>query len=267
MGIVAKQKDTIEYLQAQGICVPHCFTTRLGGVSTGHLASLNIGIHRGDDPENVAENYRILEALLGIRTEDFVVTRQTHSDIVRMVNRADRGNALIDGASPECDGLITNEPGVALVVFTADCTPILLHDPVTGAVGAVHAGWRGTAAGIAARAVEAMMENYGCGPEDIRAAIGPNIGQCCFETDEDVPQAMVAALGTDAQASIRKAGSKYYVNLKELNALWLRRMGVAHIEISSDCTACQPQRFWSHRVTGGQRGSQGAVIVCKGGCL
>ena len=267
MAIVTKQKDTIEYLQAEGLCVPHCFTTRLGGVSTGHLSSLNIGIHRGDTPENVAENYRILGDLLGITTENFVVTRQTHSDIIRKVGRSDRGNALLSGASPECDGLITNEPGVALVVFTADCTPILLHDPKTGAVGAVHAGWRGTAAGIAAKAVDAMVENYGCNPEDICAAIGPNIGQCCFETGEDVPLAMTAALGSDAQDSIRKAGSKYYVNLKELNALWLRRTGVAHIEISSDCTACQPHRFWSHRITGGLRGSQGAVILCKGGCL
>ena len=267
MGIITRQKDTIEYLQAQGICVPHCFTTRLGGVSTGYLSSLNIGIHRGDDPKNVAENYRILAGLLGIATEDFVVTRQTHSDIVRKVGRAHRGNALIDGASPECDALITNEPGVALVVFTADCTPILLHDPKTGAVGAVHAGWRGTAAGIGAKTVAVMAESYGCDPEDICAAIGPNIGPCCFETDEDVPLAMTAALGSEAEASIRKVGAKYYVNLKELNALWLRRMGVAHIEISSDCTACQPNRYWSHRITGALRGSQGAVIVCKGGCL
>jgi len=267
MAIVTKQKDTIEYLQAEGISAPHCFTTRLGGVSTGHLASLNIGIHRGDRPENVAENFGILAGLLGITTEDFVVTRQTHSDIVRKVGRNHRGNALIDGASPECDALITNESGVALVIFTADCTPILLHDPKTGAVGAVHAGWRGTAAGIAAKTVKAMVESYGCKPEDIRTAIGPNIGPCCFETDEDVPQAMLAALGSDAQACIRKSGAKYYVNLKELNALWLRRAGISHIEISSDCTACQPHRYWSHRITGGLRGSQGAVIVCKGGRL
>jgi YfiH family protein len=163
---------------------------------------------------------------------------------------------------PECDGIVTNDPGVALVIFTADCTPLLFHDPVTGAVGAAHAGWRGTAADIGGKTVKTMVDAFGCDPQNIRAAIGPNIGQCCFETDADVPEAMIDALGEEAKAHIRQAGHKYYVNLKEINACFLRRAGVEHIEISTDCTACQPDRFWSHRVTRGQRGSQGAVIVC-----
>ena len=263
MAIISVTTGKMEYLTAEGIGVPHCFTTRLGGVSTGHLASLNIGIHRGDAPENVAENVRILADALGIRPEDLVCTRQTHSDIVRKVGRADGGVFLVDGASPECDALVTDEPGTALVIFTADCTPILLHDPVTGAVGAAHAGWRGTAAQIAAKTVQAMVTHYGCRLEDIRAAIGPNIGPCCFETDADVPEAMLAAFGQAAEHAIRKAGEKYYVNLKELNALSLCRAGVQKIEISAECTACSPDRFWSHRVTRGLRGSQGAIIVCK----
>ena len=152
---------------------------------------------------------------------------------------------------------------MALVIFTADCTPILFHDPVTGAVGAAHAGWKGTALGIAAKTVEAMVREFGCDPKNIRAAIGPNISACCFETDRDVPDAMIAALGEDAKPFIRPKGNKYYVNLKEINALWLRRSGVTEIEISDACTACQCDRFWSHRVTRGQRGSQGAIIVCK----
>ena len=265
MSIVTNRIGTIEYLTAEAIRVPHCFTTRYGGVSTGHLSSLNLGMHRGDAPENVAANYRILADTLGICADDFVVTKQTHSDIVRKVDSRDRGKCLIEGAAPECDALITNTPGLALVVFTADCTPILLHDPVTGAVGAVHAGWRGTAAGLAAKTVSAMVECFGCHPEDIHAAIGPNIAQCCFETDSDVPEAMVKALGDDALPMIRKSGDKYYVNLKALNALHLKNAGVSTIDISTDCTACQNQRFWSHRITGGMRGSQGAVIVCKEG--
>ena len=152
---------------------------------------------------------------------------------------------------------------MGLTVFTADCTPILLHDPVTGAVGAVHAGWRGTAAAIAEKTVKAMAEAYGCEPKNIRAAIGPNIAQCCFQTDRDVPDAMTAALGDTALPFIRQVGVKYYVNLKEINALFLRRAGVSHIEISQDCTACSHHRFWSHRVTRGERGSQGAIIICK----
>jgi YfiH family protein len=164
---------------------------------------------------------------------------------------------------PECDGLVTNTPGLALVVFTADCTPILLHDPVTGAVGAVHAGWRGTALDIAGKAVRTMMDAFGCKPENIRSAIGPNIGFCCFETDAEVPEAMVKTFGSDVEDYIRPAGEKYYVNLKEINRYALRRAGVTQTEISPDCTVCSHQRFWSHRVTRGLRGSQGAVILCK----
>lgn len=266
MAVITKKQGKLEYLAAEGITAPHCFTTRLGGVSEGYLSSLNIGIHRGDDPKNVEENFRILADILGITNEDFVLTRQIHSDIVVKVGRKDRGKLMVENAAAECDALITAEPGVALVVFTADCTPILLHDPVTGAVGAAHAGWKGTALGIAAKTVEAMVREFGCRPEDIRGAIGPNIGPCCFETDGDVPDAMVAALGDEGKKWIRPQGKKYYVNLKEINAHWLRRAGVAHIEISQACTACQPDVFWSHRVTRGERGSQGAIIVCKEAC-
>lgn len=265
MPIITIKNGPLEYLAAEGIAVPHGFTTRFGGVSTGHLASLNIGVHRGDDPENVAENYRRLGAALGFGGEDLVLTRQTHSDIVRTVGRADAGKGLTQDAWPECDGLITNTPGLALAVFTADCTPILLHDPVTGAVGAVHAGWRGTAADIAGKAVRAMAKEFGCDPADIRAAIGPNIGACCFATDADVPEAMVEALGRGALTFIRSHGGKYYVDLKKINARFLQNAGVRHVEISDACTACQPDRFWSHRVTQGRRGSQGAIIVCKEG--
>ena len=253
-------------MTAEGISVPHCFTTRLGGVSKGYLSSLNIGLHRGDNPENVRQNFQILAAALDIVPEDFVLTKQIHSDIVRKVGRADRGQHMVEGASPECDALITNEPGVALVIFTADCTPILLCDPVTGAVGAAHAGWRGTAMGIAAKTVEAMVREFGCDPGNIRAAIGPNISFCCFETDRDVPDAMVEALGEKVKPFICPNGDKYYVNLKEINALWLHQAGVENIEISDACTVCQSDRFWSHRVTRGERGSQGAVIVCKEAC-
>ena len=262
MSVTTVKKDNLECLTAEGIGVPHCFTTRFGGVSTGHLSSMNIGIHRGDDPRNVEENYRIVANALGFSMDKLVATRQTHSDIVLHVGKEQWGNCLADTAQ-ESDAIITNEPGTALVVYTADCTPILLWDPVTGAVGAAHAGWRGTAADIAGKTVRAMEQAFGCDPKNIRAAIGPNIGPCCFETHGDVPQAMLEALGEGAKDCIRPAGEKYYVNLKELNARFLRRAGVQHIEISTDCTCCRPDRFWSHRYTGGLRGSQGAIIVCK----
>lgn len=264
MAMVTTSIGALTYTAAERIPVPHCFTTRLGGVSTGHLASMNIGTSRGDSRENVLENYRILGAAVGFAPEDLVLTHQTHTDTILRVGREQRGAGLFTPKLPECDGLITDCPGVGLVVFTADCTPVLLYDPVTGAVGAAHAGWRGTAAGTAAKTVEAMVDAYGCRRENIRGAIGPNIGPCCFETDRDVPDAMCAALGDAAQAHIHRVDDKYYVNLKALNALWLRRAGVVDLEISAHCTACQPDRYWSHRRMGASRGSQGAIIVCKG---
>ena len=265
MAVITKKQGQLEYEVAQGIAVPHCFTTRLGGVSQGHLASMNIGVRRGDDPANVAENFRILGEAVGFSLADLVSTRQTHSDIIWQVGHAQRGTAITLNSSPECDALITNEPGTGLVIYTADCTPLLLWDSVTGAVGAAHAGWRGTAADIGGKTVRAMVDAYGCDPANIHAAIGPNIGFCHFETDGDVPEALRAAYGAEADAFIRATGEKYYVNLKEINALALRRAGVRHIEISESCTMCRPDRFWSHRITGSQRGSQGAIILCKEG--
>ena len=263
--VITQKQGTLEYLTAEGIAAPHAFTTRFGGVSTGALSSMNLAIKLDETDENVTRNFEILGGALGFGIEDLVLTRQTHSDIVRVVNRSDCSGCF-HRDYPECDALVTNDPGVALVVFTADCTPILLHDPITGAVGAAHAGWRGTASAIAAKTAQAMCREFGCKTENIRAAIGPNIGFCHFETDGDVPEAMIAAFGDEVRPFIRKAGEKYYVNLKEINALILRRAGVRHIEISEDCTMCQPDRFWSHRVTGGNRGSQGAIIVCKEAC-
>ena len=262
MALNIVKKGSLEYLTALDFDIPHAFTTRLGGVSDGAFASLNIAMHRGDSDENVKRNYEILADALDFDPNNLVLTRQTHSDIVRIVTKSD-AQGLDHRNYPECDALITNDAGCALVVFTADCTPILLYDPITGGIGAAHAGWRGTAADIAGKTVRKMVSEFGCKPENIRAAIGPNIGACCFETDSDVPDAIIAEFGADAESFIRKTGEKYRVDLKSVNALALRRAGVENIEISEDCTMCAPDRFWSRRVTGVNRGSQGAIIVCK----
>ena len=262
MSVINKKIGSLEILTAENISVPHGFTTRLGGVSQAHLSSLNLGFHRGDDPQNVEQNYKILANALDFEYENLVLTRQVHSDIVRCVTKADAAG-IDHHAYPECDALITNDPGTALVVFTADCTPILLHDPIAGAVGAVHAGWRGTAADIAGKTVRAMVRSFGCDPKNIRAAIGPNISQCCFATDADVPHALVGAYGKAALQHIRKENGKYYPDLKAINALSLQEAGVTDITVSTECTMCRHHRFWSHRITGGNRGSQGAIIVCK----
>ena len=262
MPIETKIVNQLEFLTAGGISVPHGFTTRRGGVSTGTQASLNLAYGRGDTMENVVENLRRLGRALGFDPERCVMTRQTHSDIVRVVTDRDcRGFCHKD--YPECDALVTNTPEVTLLVFTADCTPMLFFDPVTGAVGAAHAGWRGTAQKIGAKTVKAMVDAFGCKPENIRAAIGPNIGLCHFETDDDVPRAMLASYGEEVRAYIEKRGDKYHLDLKAINALSLRQAGVSRIEISDACTYCQCGRFWSHRASHGRRGSQGAVITCK----
>ena len=232
--IRTQKYETLQYLTADGITVPHGFTTRLGGVSTGTQSSLNLAVGRGDSLENVEENLRRLGRAVGFDTEKLVMTLQIHSDIVRVVTEKDH-IGLCHRDYPKCDALVTNTPGVALLVFTADCTPLLFFDPVTGAVGAAHAGWRGTAQAIGAKVVH----------------------------DHDVPDAMRAAFGPEVDAYIEKRGEKYHLDLKQINAMVLRRCGVEHIDLSRDCTVCSCDRFWSHRATGGERGSQGAVIVCQ----
>ena len=131
MSVITQKIGQLEYLTAQGIGTPHCFTTRFGGVSTGIFDSMNIAVKEGESEENVRKNLSILGDALGFSLEDIIATRQTHSDIVRVVTRADhRGPFHRD--YPECDGLVTNDPGIALLVYTADCTPLLFHDPVRG---------------------------------------------------------------------------------------------------------------------------------------
>ncbi len=264
MPVTIQKYNSLHCLTADSIAVPHGFTTRLGGVSTGCFSSLNVAFREGDTWENVRQNLQLLADGLGFDLENLICTHQTHSDTVRVVGMADR-RGCFHRDYPDCDALVTQEPGVALMVYTADCTPILLWDPVTGAVGAAHAGWRGTAADIAGKTVAAMVNAFRCDPGNIRAAIGPNIGACCFETHREVPDAMRCAFGAAVEPWIRPAGDKYYVNLKEINAHALRRAGVKSIELSTHCTMCDPSLFWSHRITGGARGSQGAIIVCKEG--
>ena len=255
------QKGSLEYLTADALeGSVHCFTTRYGGVSTGQFSTLNLGTSRGDKFENVVENYRILGAAVGFRPEDVVHTWQEHTDTILRVGKADCGKGLFRNQPEVCDGLITDEPGVALVCFAADCTPVLLFDPVKNVAAAVHAGWRGTANGIARKAVEKMIAEFGSRPEDICAAIGPCIGRCCFEVGPEVPAAMREALGMDAEAAIEPHGEKAHVDLKLLNTIWLQKAGVQTIDVSPDCTMCSPDLFWSHRVAGGRRGSQAAII-------
>lgn len=242
----------------------HGFSTRLGGVSPAPMDSLNLGANRGDDPANVRENFSRFCAAVGTDVNALVKNHQIHSTTVRPVTRDD---TMADPSAPglfEADGLITRQPGVCLTIFSGDCIPILLYDPVGRCAAAVHAGWRGTAAGAAARTAEAMIRDYGCRAEDILAAIGPGIGPCCFETHRDVPDGLRAGLGSESEPFIRPLSKpgKFSVDLKGANAHFLLRTGLApeHIAICFACTACNLDVFWSHRVQGSQRGSMAAMI-------
>lgn len=267
MGFYELREGELLCYKSDNLEADHGFTTRLGGVSTGFLASMNLGIRRGDTPENIQKNYEILGKALGFAPEKSVFSVQVHGDVIRTVTERDWGKGLITNTDYECDGLITNVPGTALFVFSADCGTLLYHDPVTGAVGACHAGWRGTALGIARKTAEAMVKTYGCDPKNIRVALGPCISKCCFETDSDVPEAMLAALGEEANAFIEKNGEKYHVDLKGINKSFVMQAGISeeNIDVTELCTACQPDIFWSHRRHGQERGSIGAVIVAGEG--
>ena len=259
-GITLRTSDALAHP-----AIAHGFSTRLGGVSPAPWDSLNLDDRRGDDLANVQENFRRLCAALDVDVQRIVLSRQVHRDDVRTVTATDCGKGLWTPRDYDsADALITDVPHIPLVVFSADCNVILLHDPVRRAIGAAHAGWRGTALGIAAKTVRTMADAYGCDPADIRAAVGPAIGQCCFETDGDVPAALRDALGADAEPFIDWNGRKYHIDLKAVNALWLQRVGVPSIDVCPDCTYCLSDLYWSHRRTGLSRGEQAAVICLKG---
>lgn len=251
------------YMSAPTIPYNHCFTSRLGGVSGGYLESLNLGENRGDDEENVRENYRRVLEAMGLPRQNLCFTKQVHGREVRVVTDADR-RELFTPFKYEADGIVTNVPGLPLICFTADCVPVLLCDVEAGVAAAVHCGWRSTVADILGAAVDKMI-GLGALPESICAAIGPAIDMCCFETGPEVPEGIDRLLGENAEGTYFPVGDegKYMVDLKEANRRRLLALGVPErsISVSDECTFCNSDRYWSHRKTGGERGSQAAVIV------
>ena len=257
-----KNIDGLRLMTSEKITVRHAFTTRYGGVSQGIYESLNLHAGLSDDPAAVAENYARVRRALAL-TGTIAKTRQVHGDHVRFVSseetQAADGDTL---AFDETDALVTDAGNLALFVFTADCVPVLLHDPMRGIVGAVHSGWRGTALDIVSRTVETMSA-HGALPENISAAVGPSIGTCCFETDADVPEAMRALPGIDADAFIETRGAKFHVDLRGIIRARLLLLGIAseNIDLSEECTVCNSDKYWSHRKSPGKRGAQAAVIA------
>ena len=244
--------------------VAHGFSTRLGGVSPAPWDSLNLGANRGDQPANVEENFRRFCAAIGTDPEAVVKNKQVHSTHIRAVTAKDVIGSLSDPGTFEADGMVTDQEGLCLTVFSGDCIPILLYDPVARCIGAVHAGWRGAAGGIAAQAAMAMQINFHSKPEDIRAAIGPGIGPCCFETHCDVTDALRTQMGQAAESCIRPlyGTDRFQVDLKGVNTCWLLTAGLTpgNISLCPACTGCDREHFWSHRMQGNARGTMAAMI-------
>ncbi len=255
----------LEFITSEKIKTPHAFSTRLGGVSQGYLASLNLGHSRGDEPERVLENWRRFGAAVGIPTETFVYGQQVHGNHVRVVGPADCRASFAPETWEPADGYVTNVPGVPLVIFTADCVPVLLHEPEAGVIGALHCGWRSTVADIQGAALEKMTA-LGAMAEKVCAAVGPAIGVCCFETGPEIPEAIDAFLSGDSRGLYRPeegVPGKYMVDLKQAVKRRFLQLGLReeNIEISPECTMCHPERYWSHRYTKGVRGSQANIIM------
>ena len=254
---------------------PHAFSTRTGGVSSlDSTKYLNLGFGRGDDDKTVMKNLEIFANATGFIKESIVSMPQTHSIEVLEVDETFCGMGYFkrDFDAYEhkfADGYVTNKKGITLGVKTADCVPILLEGRSDNgeviAVGAVHAGWRGTVGGIQKNAVEKLVSLYGVKPQNIYACIGPCIHKCCFEVGEDVYEA-VKALGEDFADDFCKARSnvdgKYLCDLVGINRRMLENVGVPcdNIDVIDECTYCTPEKYYSHRYSGGNRGTMLSVI-------
>lgn len=266
--MTAHNKDGVVYYTFPAFdAVPfvrHGFSTRLGGVSTGTFDSMNLSFTRGDDPQAVRENFDRFCRAIGVDSENAVVSAQEHHTVIYNVTASDRGRGVTrERGYADIDGLITDEPNIPLFTQYADCVPLFFVDPVRRVVGTSHAGWRGTAAEIGAVTVERMRTDYGCRPEDILAAIAPSIGPCCFEVDAPVIEAFEKLDVYDDGCFTRVNEEKVRINLWEVNRRSLLKVGVqaTHITVTDLCTKCHPDVFWSHRVTGGKRGSLAACIA------
>lgn len=249
----------------RGLGVRHGFSTRLGGVSEGCFATMNLGFRRGDSEENVRENYRRICAAIGIQAEDLVFTDQVHKIHIRIACAQDKGKGYRrERDYREIDGQITNEENLPLLVFAADCVPLYLVDPVRRAIGLVHSGWRGTAAGIGAAAVRRMSEVYGSDPKDITAVIGPSIGPDHYEVGAEVRGAFEAYYtGEQLEACFCPSGpDRYLLDLWTANRIVLTRAGLSaeHVIVSGACTWSLPELFFSHRRDGSSRGSMAAFL-------
>ncbi len=267
---VQREKNGIVYLVYPGLeetdCVRHLFSTRLGGVSEGHLGTMNLSFSRGDKEEHVRENFQRISGILECDPADFVFSHQTHTANVRIVGSLDRGKGLVNPLDySDVDGLVTNQEGLVLSTFYADCVPLFFVDPYARVIGLSHAGWRGTIGRIGARTIE-KMEELGADRKRIRAAIGPSICADCYEIGEDVAEPFRKEFAAYEDLILqKKEGGKFRLDLWKCNEIVLKEAGILaeNLEITDLCTCCNPELLFSHRASKGRRGNLGAFLMLK----
>jgi YfiH family protein len=265
------KKGELEYfkfsnLEKHSDMVEHCFTTRKGGVSKGEYSSLNLGLKKKDSCKNVEQNFAIICNAINIDLANLVLSDQIHSNNVRVVSEKDRGKGiLIESDIRNCDGLVTNARNVALVTFYADCVPIFLFDPKNKVIGLAHSGWKGTLEQIAAKTANVMIEEFNCNPGNIISAIGPSIGQCCFEVGNEVKDQFINKLDWSRDFCIKKDEEKSFIDLQGIIKHTLIDCGfkIQNIFISNICTKCNKEIFFSHRGDNGKTGSLAAIMQLK----
>lgn len=245
----------------------HGISTKHGGRSKGYFSSLNLGLHVEDKAEDVIENRRIFCKALGVNPENTATCQQVHGNNIARITKENIGAGFRDfnQAIADTDALITNEPGVPLMLFFADCTPILIADPVHKAVGLAHGGWKGTLGAIALKTVEAMGREFGSQPEDMVAAIGPSIGVCCYQVGREVADKFRNAFPDMADRILHVQGEDIHLDLQETNTLLLEKAGLKpeNIDNAGVCTCCNSSQFFSYRADRGKTGRIAAVISVK----
>lgn len=252
-------------LEKTGI-VRQLFSTRVGGVSEGIFSTMNLSFTRGDDNADVLENYRRIAGVLDCKLEDFVCSDQTHTTNIRVTGRKDAGKGVVrDKDYADVDGLITNEPGVVLATFYADCVPLYFVDPVKQAIGLSHSGWRGTVNKMGLKTVQMMEKTYGTNPADLVAAIGPSICVSCYEVGSEVAEEFLKAFPKEEEQReilIEKGNEKYLLNLWKANYFIMRDAGIKeeNISVTDICTCCNGDELFSHRKSFGKRGNMGAFL-------
>lgn len=245
--------------------INHAFSTRLGGVSKGIFESMNLSFEH-DDFDSVTENYKRICNACSFDYDTLVASSQDHHTFVRVCTKENCGIGIYKKKDIESvDALVTNEKGVTLVTYYADCTPLFFVDTKKHAIGLAHAGWRGTVGKIGAEVIRTMTTNYGTDPADLVCAIGPAISKCCYEVDKACADNFYELKLDDSRFVFPKEDGKFMIDLLETNRQILVSAGIKeeNIVLSDLCTKCNSKLLWSHRATNGKRGTMAAFMCLK----